>query len=301
MSKVIVTGATGYIGRNLVENLIKDNHVVGIIVRENSKLDIFNENTSKIKIFKMNDDINQLINFFKEFNAECVFHLASACIVEHKNTDIEKIINSNIKFGSFILEAMKDSNIKNIINTGSFSQHYNNEEYNPASFYAATKEGFEKILEYYVQAENFKAITLKLFDTYGIGDTRSKVLNIIKDKAIKNEEINLSPGEQKMDLIYIEDVVNGFLKALEYLNNINNGMHKKYAICTGRKLTLKEIVQIFEIESKLSIKANFGKLQYRKREIMEPWCNCEILPNWKSKISLEEGIRRILEEENLKR
>ena len=301
MSKVIVTGATGYIGRNLVESLIKNNNKVGIIVRENSKLDIFNENISKIDIFKMNDDINQLINFFKEFKCECVFHLASACIVEYKKTDIESIIDSNIKFGSFILEAMKENNIKNIINTGSFSQHYKNEEYNPASLYAATKESFEKILEYYVHAENFKAITLKLFDTYGVADGRRKVINIIKDKAIKNEEINLSPGEQKLDLIYIEDVVNGFLKAFEYLNNIDNGEHKKYAICTGRKLTLKEIVQIFETESGLSINVNFGKVSYRKREIMDPWSNYEILPNWKSKISLEDGIRMILKEENLKR
>lgn len=293
MSKFIVTGATGFVGSNLCKRLVKDNHEVHIICRENSKLNNLKDILDKIKIFRYSDDITTLINYFKEVKADCVFHLASVFIAEHNSNDVANLVDSNIKFSTELLEAMYLSGTKNIINTGTSWQHFENEDYNPVCLYAATKQAFESILTYYVNAYNFKAITLKLFDTYGETDTRNKLINNLRNIAINKTELNMSNGYQKIDLTHIEDVVNGFLHAFDLTNASNFESNKSYAVCTGRVITLRELIDIFEKVNNLKLNINWGARPYRFREVLIPWDNYTMLPEWKSTISLEEGVARI--------
>lgn len=294
MSKFILTGATGFVGSNVANMLLEKGHDVFIICRSKSNVKVLSKLLKKENIFRFDNNINNLIDYFKKVKCDCVINMASLVLVNHVTTDIEKLIDSNLTFTTYILEAMKIGGTKNIINTGTSWQHYNNEEYNPVCLYAATKEAFEKLLEYYVKAIGFKCITLKLFDTYGEGDKRKKFLNILKEKSLSGEKLTLTKGEQQLDLTHVDDVASGYLKAFEYLDYIKYGEHKKYAICTGRRLNLKEIVSIFEKETKLKTNADWGALDYRNREVMKPWSNYEVLPNWKSNISFEEGVRRFV-------
>ncbi|WDC83286.1 NAD(P)-dependent oxidoreductase [Caloramator sp. mosi_1] len=115
-----------------------------------------------------------MINYFLKHKFDAIFHLASLFIAEHDSNQIDDLLKSNIIFGTHILEAMKYGNVKNMVNIGTYWQHYKNEEYNPVCLYAASKEAFEKIIEFYIQVENIKVITLKLYDIYGINDKRKK-------------------------------------------------------------------------------------------------------------------------------
>jgi CDP-paratose synthetase len=173
--KILVTGATGFIGQNLVKLLLSKNYDIHCIVRENSdqsKID------SKAIIFEYNNNINSLVTYFNEQKFDGVIHLASLFLASHTQDDISNLISSNIKFGTELLEASKQSNIKWFINTGTFWQHYKNEEYNPVNLYAATKEAFESIAKFYTETSNLIFITLKLNDTFGPNDTRNKVFNL---------------------------------------------------------------------------------------------------------------------------
>ena len=67
---------------------------------------------------------------------------------------------------------MKEVGVKILVNTGTSWQHYENKDYSPVNLYAATKQSFEAILQYYVEVASLKAITLKLFETYGLDDPR---------------------------------------------------------------------------------------------------------------------------------
>jgi nucleoside-diphosphate-sugar epimerase len=292
MKKAIITGGTGFIGSNLCKKLIKQNWEVYLISRKTSKYDNLKEIKDKITIFEYEGNLKKLINWFKKVKADVVFHLASVIIVEHKVEDIDNLIDTNLKFGTQILEAMKESQTLKIINTGTFWQHYNNEKYNPVCLYAATKEAFEKILKYYIEAENFRAITLKLFDTYGERDKRPKLINLLNKFANKQIELNMSPGEQIIDLVHVEDVANAFIKAYELLKKNTKINYKEYAVSSCRKIKLKELVEIYKNITGNKINVNWGGRPYRKREVMHPWHDFEILPNWNCKISLENGLKR---------
>lgn len=293
MTNFMITGATGFIGSRLTEKLIKQGHNVNIISRPNSKYDNLSEIKDMINIFEYDGNIHSLIEYFNKIKPDIVIHLASLFIAENKPEDVGKLIDSNIKFSTQILESMKYSNCKNIINTSTSWQHYSNEEYNPVCLYAATKEAFENIMKFYNQAYKFKCITLELFDTYGENDTRPKILNLLKEYSEKGIELNMSKGEQVLDLLYIDDVIDAYLKAIDIIDEKSENIFEKYSLESKNRITLKELINIYENITKNNVSINWGKRDYREREVMIPWNKGKKLPNWEAKISLQDGIKRL--------
>ena len=292
MNKVVITGSTGFVGSSLVKYLLKKKFKVAVIVRENSNLYNLKEILDDLKVFKYDNDLENLISFFNEYNPKLVFHLASNFKAENEINQVDSLVQSNISFGLHILEAMKETGVKHLINTGTSWQHYNNEDYNPVCLYAATKQAFESLIEYYVQAEGFRAITLKLFDTYGENDKRPKLINLLNKFADEKKELNMSLGNQPLNLVHINDVCNAFFIANKLLKENNKSMHKKYSVESNDSYSLKEVIKVFEKSTRKKILINWGREKYRKREVMKLWSLGDKLPNWKAKISLSEGLKR---------
>lgn len=291
MANFIITGATGFIGSRLTKKLIAQGHNVNIISRVSSKYDNILEIKDKVNIFEYDGNINRLIEYFNKSNADVVVHLASLFIAENKAEDVENLIDSNVKFSTQILEAMKYSNCKKIINTSTSWQHYNNEYYNPVCLYAATKEAFENIIKFYCEAYEFKSITLELFDTYGAGDNRPKILNLLGEYSKKGIELNMSKGDQVLDLVYIDDVVDAYLKSINLIKNNSKGTFKKYSLESENRVSLKCLVDMYADITKNYVNINWGRRPYREREVMIPWSKGEKLPDWEPKITLQEGIK----------
>jgi len=292
MENVIVTGATGFVGSHLSRKLVELGYNVHIISRPSSTYENLETIKDKIDIFEYNQNMTGLINYFKIVDADIVFHLASLFISEHKSDEIDDLINSNIKFGTHILEAMSKSDTYNLINTGTSWQHYKNEEYNPVNLYAATKQAFEDIIEYYVKALDFNVITLKLFDTYAEDDNRDKLINLLGKFAKEKKKLKMSPGEQKIDLVHVDDVVDAFISSYDLIKE-KEISHNKYAVSSGQEIKLKNLIELYEEVTGNEILVEWGGRPYRKREVMELWRNFNKLPNWEAKISLKEGIKKI--------
>lgn len=290
MKRALITGGTGFIGSNLCRRLLKDGWKIFLITKKEFDYDNITDIKEKLEIYEYEDNFGELMEYVKKIEADVVFHLASTIITEHKAQDIHKILQGNITFGTEMLEAMKYSNTKLLINTGTYWQHYNNEEYNPVDLYAATKEAFQNIIKYYVEVENIRCITLKLFDTYGENDKRPKLINLLNKLADEGTELNMSPGEQILDLVHVEDIVEAYIIAYENLNKDSHLRNEKYAVATEERYQLKEIIQLFEEISNKKLNINWGGREYRKREVMIPWNNYKVLPNWKRKIKLKEGL-----------
>ncbi len=234
-----------------------------------------------------------MLDILNETKPKIVFHLASLFLSEHQSKDIEPLINSNILFGTQLVEAMVKNEVFKIVNTGTSWQHYNNEDYNPVCLYAATKQAFEDILKFYVEATPLRVITLKLFDTYGPNDPRPKLFNLLK-KALRDQTpLSMSPGEQLIDIVYIDDVIDAFIIAAQRLLNDMVKKNEEYAVSSGNPLQLKDIVEFYEKTIGKKLPIEWGTRPYRSREVMKPWNRFKTLPNWKPKIGLEEGISRL--------
>ena len=188
---------------------------------------------------------------------------------------------------------MDASGIRNIINTSTSWQHHENEEYNPVCLYAATKQAFEAIMEFYIRSKKINAITLELFDTYGVGDRRNKLFRLLDEAAISGRLLSMSKGEQLIDLVYIDDVVNAYLISAERLYFKEKNSHERFSVSSGSHVSLKTLVELYCDISKKKINIYWGGKPYRDREVMTPSDCVKILPNWSPKINISDGLSKI--------
>ncbi len=291
----LITGATGFVGSHLSRRLVNEGWKIHIITRQSTKLEIISDIIKKITVQKHDGTINGMLGILSEAKPMIVFHLASFFLAEHQSKDVVPLIESNLLFGTQLVEAMVRNGIYNLVNTGTSWQHNNDEKYRPVNLYAATKEAFETILRFYVEATPLRVITLKLFDTYGPNDTRPKLFNLLRSVAQEQRPLAMSPGEQLIDIVYIDDVVDAFMKAAERLFKGKTEKQEDYAVSSGKAVKLKDIVGIYEkiIGKKLPIK--WGGRPYRSREVMMPWKKGRLLPGWRIKVGLEEGIKKFIQ------
>jgi len=285
----LVTGASGFIGSHLTRQLVRDGWQVHIVSRTGSCLP-YSPEFEYITNHVHDGSTGGLIACVAQAKPDVVFHLASFFLSQHEAKDIELLIRSNVLFGTQLLEAMKVNGVKIFINTGTSWQHYNNEDYNPVCLYAATKQAFEAILEYYIQVCGIKIITLKLFDTYGQDDPRPKLFYLLENAASNHESLNMSLGDQVIDLVHIDDVVRAYLIAAKRLQEEVVLSHESYAVSSGKPISLKELVQLYVKLSGQKIKINWGARPYRFREVMNTWNRGAKLAKWEPRISLEDGL-----------
>jgi nucleoside-diphosphate-sugar epimerase len=293
--KILVTGATGFIGQNLVKVLLDKNYEIHCIVRGNS--DISNM-TQKVTIFKYDENIDSLIEYFSQENFDGVIHLASLFLASHTQDDIANLISSNVKFGTELLEASKQSNTKWFINTGTFWQNYENKDNNPVNIYAATKEAFESIAKYYTQTSNLIFTTIKLNDTFGANDTRNKVFNLWNKIAKSGETLEMSAGEQIIDISYIDDVISAYDILITHLSSDSKEdfKNKEFVVTNNEKMSLKELSKVFEEATNTKLNIKWGVRPYREREVMIPYNNGQTIPNWNQKYTLKQAIQKTIGE-----
>ena len=297
--KILLTGITGFIGHHLAERLINDGHEVYAIVRPTSKISELSENIRRNVQFHVYDKDNTVLDIITDLcvddrRPDVVYHLATNFMNAHRFEDIQSLIQSNITFGTELLDAMVANNVYNFINVGTFAQHFDDAEYSPVNLYAATKECFEGIIKYYTEARNLKCIALHLFDTYGADDKRGKILGLLKRISESGETLKMSPGGQLMDLVYVDDVIEAFVAAGKLLAACKYDYCDTYGVSSTKPIPLREVVKIFEDVAGKKLSIEWGGRPYRAREVMVPWKSYKLLPGWSPKVSLQEGIKKFL-------
>jgi nucleoside-diphosphate-sugar epimerase len=276
----LITGATGFVGSHLARRLVKDGWTVHAVVRSSSTRDLVCDIEGVIHFHIHDGTIDSMLKIFAESRPDTIFHLASLFLSQHQPQDTTALLQSNIIFGTHLAEAAVANGCFQFVNTGTSWQHYEGEGYNPVNLYAATKQAFEDILKYYVEAHELKVVTLKLFDTYGPDDPRPKLMNQLKRAAQTRETLEMSPGEQLIDLVHVDDVVEAFCLAQGLLESMDASSMKDYGVTSCDPRPLKEIVLKIENEIGKSIPVNWGGKPYRTREVMIPWKPMEIVPGW---------------------
>ena len=240
---IIVTGGTAYIGSNLVKKLVSLNYNVNLIVREQSDLKLLNELLSKINLNIHNGTTKHMLEIISNIKPDIIIHLASYQIGYHETEDVEKILNSNILFGTQLLEAACKNKVKYFINTGTYWQYLNSKEENFNSLYAASKNAFNVFLQYYSKSKLIKSVNLILYDVYGPNDPRPKLLNLMKKSDNIGKEIDLTKGEQNIDFVHIKDTIAAYLIAVEgLLRSKFSGQYNEFLIKSGKKTKLKDLL-----------------------------------------------------------
>ena len=295
-STYLLTGGTGFIGSHLSHRLLSMGCRVVLDVRKGhnkrqlQSLGILHD----VEMSESNGTIAEMAQCLDHYQPSAVIHLASCFLGEHRSDQVSELLTSNICYGTHILQAMADVGVRHFLNTGTSWQHYENAAYNPVNLYAATKQAFADIVEYYVQAAGMHAVHLELSDTYGPLDPRRKLIPLLLETERTGKTLNMSGGEQLIDLVHIDDIVDAFVIALQRLTDTPENAEQSndtYVVSSHSAIPLRQLLSAFEAARGTSLNICFGKRPYRKREVFAPFTNGTALPGWSPKRSLADGLR----------
>ena len=295
MKKILVTGSTGFIGRFLVNNLLKNDQKVFSIVRK-SKKNI--EYCSKIKkenknffpvFFNKNSELKKKLSDIKP---EILINLATNYINYHPdNNEMHSVINSNIIFPTLVLDICCKSKISKVINLCSVMQCDKNKIDNPLNFYALTKILFKKTMSYYQKKyPKKKFLNLYIGDTYGPNDTSAKILPIIVKNYKKNKKTTILTKNLEMNILHVEDVIS----AIKLLIN-NEKKSNDYFIKSNKNFNLYKTVKKFNLQTKRKL-----KLLWLNKKInnVDYKIKLKTVPKWKPKINVIYNFFKHLNENN---
>jgi nucleoside-diphosphate-sugar epimerase len=281
--KILITGASGYLGSHLVPFLENCGHTTLPVVRHGDK--------KYVRAIYYDGSTQSLSEGIENFMPDLVIHLATLYRKTHAKEDIEGLISSNVTYGAHLLEAMRLCNISRIINTGTAWKYDQENHISPVNFYAATKVSFDTILDFYVKKYNLRSITLNFNDTYGGVDRRSKLVRMLFQALTSGMPLEMSSGIQLIDILHIEDVLEAYKISIKNFNEITSSMNSNYGIHSHELVSLRRLVEIVEeiVGKKLDVK--WGT-RPDIDEVIAPSILSDILPGWSQKLSLQEGLAK---------
>ena len=261
--KIFITGASGFIGSHLTEDLLKKGYKVTALVPYdiNSSIGWLKQiNKKNLKIIHGDIcDENFLIKHTKKIDV--VIHLAALISIPYSYSSPKSFIKVNIEGTHNVLEASRKNNVKKIIHT-STSEVYGSAQYspiderhplNPQSPYAASKVSADCIALSYYKSFGLPVTILRPFNTFGPRQSsRAVIPAIISQLILNNEKLKVGNIDTKRDFTYVSDTVSGYISAIETKKNIYGEV---FNLGTGKTFKIKDVIsevcKILQIKPKL--------------------------------------------------
>lgn len=310
MTSVFVTGADGFIGSHLVEELVGQGHVVRAFVYYNSFntwgwLDTLpREIMSEIEVIAGDiRDPNGVRMAMK--GIDVVYHLAALIAIPFSYYSPDTYVDTNIKGTLNILQAARELETQRILIT-STSEVYGTAQYVPIdekhpfqgqSPYSATKIGADRLAESFYRSFKLPVTIVRPFNTYGPRQSaRAVIPTIITQLLSGKEEIQLGSLSPTRDFNYVKDTVAGFLAIAKQEKTIGEEIN----IATQQEISIGELAEelIRQINPRARIICDEERLRPEKSEVNRLLgCNEKImrLTNWKPSYSLEEGLKETVD------
>lgn len=301
MKRVLVTGGAGFIGLHVVNNLVKEGY--DVLVIDNlitGKIENIRPEATFIKVDICSSELSYL---FQSFKPDVVIHLAAQSSVNFSIKIPKLDAEINIIGTLNILQLSKEYKVNQIIFT-STAAVYGNPLYSPIteesllsplSPYGLSKMSCEKYIQLYQSLYGLPYTILRLSNVYGPGQNHkgeSGVISIFIEKMLNNETpVIFGDGKQIRDFIYVEDVANAIVKAIQ--NKNKNGI---FNISSGIGININGIYEL--ISQKIGYKNEPKYVSKKEGDILE-----SVLDNhkalttlsWYPKTNIENGIEKTIQ------
>lgn len=307
--KILVTGADGFIGSHLVEELVKKGYFVRAFVYYNSFntwgwLDSLDRNImDSVEIFQ--GDIRDPHGVEEAVrDVEAVFHLAALIAIPFSYYSPDTYVDTNIKGTLNVLQAARKLETKRVLIT-STSEVYGTAQYVPIdekhpfqgqSPYSATKIGADRLAESFFRSFQLPVTIVRPFNTYGPRQSaRAVIPTIITQLLAGKEEIKLGLLTPTRDFNYVKDTVQGFISIYES----NRTIGEEINIATQTEISIGELAQelIKQINPKAEIICDSDRLRPEKSEVNRLLGSNEKLlrlTDWKQRFAIEEGLKNTI-------
>lgn len=315
-SKVILTGAAGFIGSHLAKRLletgaevvgldnINDYYDVNLKYHRLSELEKYEGFTFIRCDISQKDELNRI---FEEHRADVVVNLAAQAGVRYSIENPQVYIDSNV-IGFFnILEACRNYPVKHLVYASSSSVYGNSDKIpfsvddrvdNPISLYAATKKSNELMAYTYSHLFGIPATGLRFFTVYGPAGRPDMAYFSFTKKILAGEPIKLfNYGELERDFTYVDDIIEGIMRIIPTVPEEQNGARAKvYNIGNNKPVALKEFVAA--LEDAIGVKAKIEYLPMQPGDVYRTYADISELEKdfgFKPQTDIRTGLRRFAE------
>jgi NAD dependent epimerase/dehydratase len=318
MGKILITGAGGFIGSHLTEELVRQGEEVRAFVRYNSRdeggllEDLPKEIQNQIEVvpgdLKDPDGVKKALK-----GCSKVFHLGALIAIPYSYIHPFDFIQTNVVGLAHLLNAcLEEGTMERVIHT-STSEVYGTAQYIPIdekhplqaqSPYAASKIAADKLAESYYLSFGLPIATLRPFNTFGPRQSLRAIIPTIISQAIGDKKIRLGNTQPRRDFLFVKDTVRGFIQ----LGKCEGAVGKVVNIGTGTDISIEELVKkILGLLGKQGeIEVEDRRIRPEKSEVMQLLSDTRLaqkLFQWTPRYTLEAGLRETIEwyQKNLSR
>lgn len=285
--RILLTGATGFLGSHLARGLLNAGHELWATRRVTSDTSRVQEIESRLHWLNLDQDFTRLCSSMPVMDA--VVH--SAAIYGREGESMANMVETNTLFPLKLLQAVRGAGTAHWINTDSALPR----EFNA---YSLSKAQFADWGRQLTRTGSFNFINVRLEQVYGPGDDESKFPCYVINNCRRNvPNLRLSPGEQRRDFIHVADVVSAYQCLLENLGTMLFGW-KEIPLGSGEAVRLRDFAELVKTVTDASTHLAFGEIPYRPHEIMYSVADLSQMSalGWSPTISLADGIQRCIEE-----
>lgn len=305
--KILVTGASGFVGACLSENLVNEGKEVAVVTRNIDKAWRLRKVKKDVKVYNIDlcneDSVNNMIDDFKPNK---VFHLATYGGYYFQNSDKE-ILANNI-FSTFnMVNALKDKSFDSFINVGSSSEYGKKKDdmserdiLEPINTYGVSKATSALYCRMMASNYDMPIATVRLFSPYGYYEDKSRLFSSVILSCINGDNPKLASGAAVRDFIFIEDAIE-MMKEAASLTNIKG---KIYNCGTGEQHSVKEAAEAIIKASGKNLVPQWGNVEGRKSDTDKWEADMSLVFKdfkWRPKYTLYDGVKKDYKwyEENL--
>ena len=297
---ILMTGAGGFVGANLLKRLIKKKLRVNILINKKTNLWRIQDDLNKVNSHFVDiTNKNQLLTLVKKIRPKTIFHLAAYGAYPFQNLT-EKIQKVNLNTTINLLHACEKYGFDKFINTGSSSEYGFKEKkmsesdmLKPNSHYAVFKAAASLYCQYESISKNMPITTLRLFHVYGPFEEPSRLIPTLIKQLSNNIPPKLVSPYISRDLIYIDDVVDYFLLCCK-TDKVDGEIIN---IGSGQNTNIKKIYSLVNYYLKCNKKPQWNSMQNRKWD-QNVWVSnnnkANNIFNKRNNIKLEEGIFKFI-------
>jgi CDP-paratose synthetase len=289
--KVILTGATGFLGSHFLADFIRENFKVIIIKRKSTNLELTFQQFGELEAW----DVEQLEDLFVcHPDVGAIIHAATDYGYDDTNPTAPFLANE--AFPMKLLSLAIQHKIATFINIDTFfsSQHV---VYEHLSAYTLSKRHFKEWGQYCANVKKIGFSNLQIFHLYGPGDSYKKFVPSMVARCLKGGEIDLTDGIQERDFIYISDAVSA-LKVILRVEVGREPEYRHYDIGTGSPLCIRDFMEKVKHLCSSSANLNFGALPSRKGEFQSSCADTTALRSlgWVPRVGIEAGIQSVVDD-----
>lgn len=302
MSKILVTGGTGFIGSNLIRKLISSKNELHSINRNPNNIWRLSDVKDKINMHTVDlSDQKKLEKTIQKIKPEIIFHLAS-CGVDPSEKNFSKNIQTNLIGTYNLFSILSNQKIKKIINVGSVFEYgvpvnkygfLETDCMNPLTLYGILKSAQTNLADYFFNSKSLPIFTLRLFTPFGMFENKGRLISDIMVALIKKKKLSISSPKSTRDFIFIDDVIDALIKS-SITKNIDG---KIFNIGLGKSTSVEKIIDISKNLSNFKLKIKTTKIHRRDYDLLGGKGHANISQakkflNWSPKYSVKDGLEK---------